>query len=213
MKKPQDRFVKKAGVLLHVVNRSSKQNRKLGSHPISGKHFSHSNALITLSISSCFQFHLLLSTRSFSLKLGPVIKLWVLCHCRHMLIHFPLPVRKHSAHKCLLCRTHFWSCNSFIAGYHLWFHSLKAFTGMSINLPMWIQINSFFWLPLPPFPMLLYNTELLRQPVEYSINKKASKPPYYIMPHIWPVGGRMECQLFNHPESKQRTQCNCVHMN
>lgn len=213
MKKPQDRFVKKAGVLLHVVNRSSKQNRKLGSHPISGKHFSHSNALITLSISSCFQFHLLLSTRSFSLKLGPVIKLWVLCHCRHMLIHFPLPVRKHSAHKCLLCRTHFWSCNSFIAGYHLWFHSLKAFTGMSINLPMWIQINSFFWLPLPPFPMLLYNTELLRQRVEYSINKKASKPPYYIMPHIWPVGGRMECQLFNHPESKQRTQCNCVHMN
>lgn len=213
MKKPQARFVKKAGVLLHVVNRSSKQNRKLGSHPISGKHFSHSNALITLSISSCFQFHLLLSTRSFSLKLGPVIKLWVLCHCRHMLIHFPLPVRKHSAHKCLLCRTHFWSCNSFIAGYHLWFHSLKAFTGMSINLPMWIQINSFFWLPLPPFPMLLYNTELLRQPVEYSINKKASKPPYYIMPHIWPVGGRMECQLFNHPESKQRTQCNCVHMN
>lgn len=213
MKKPQARFVQKAGVLLHVVNRSSKQNRKLGSHPISGKHFSHSNALITLSISSCFQFHLLLSTRSFSLKLGPVIKLWVLCHCRHMLIHFPLPVRKHSAHKCLLCRTHFWSCNSFIAGYHLWFHSLKAFTGMSINLPMWIQINSFFWLPLPPFPMLLYNTELLRQPVEYSINKKASKPPYYIMPHIWPVGGRMECQLFNHPESKQRTQCNCVHMN
>lgn len=213
VKKPQAWSVKKARVLLHVVNCSSKRNRKLGSHPISEKRISHSNALIILSIFSCFQFHLLLSTRSFSLKLGPIIKLWVLCRCRHTLIHFPLPVRKHSAHKCLLCRTHFWSCNSFIAGYHLWLHPLKAFTGMSIYLPIWIQISSFFWMLLSPSPMLLHNTEPLRQPVEYSINKKASKSPYYIMPHLWPVGGRMECQLFNHPESKQRTQCNCVRMN
>lgn len=175
MKKPQAWSVKNARLLLRFTNCPPKQNRKLGSHPIYEKHFSHSDASVILSTFSCFQFHLLLPTRSFSLKLGPIIKLWASVSLQTHAYSFSTACQKTFSPQESFVRTHSESCNSFIAGYHLWLNSFKAFTEMSINLSIWIQINQFFWVPIFSFPMLLYNTEPFRQTIEYFIVKKASK--------------------------------------
>lgn len=131
-------------VLLHIANGPPKQSRTLGSHPNYEKHFSHSDTLIILSTLSCFQFHLLLPARSFSLKLGPIIKLWASVSLQTHAYSFSTACQKTFGPQESFVRTHTESCNSFIAGYHLQFNSFKAFTGMSINLSIWIQINQFF---------------------------------------------------------------------
>lgn len=102
------------------------------------KHFSHSNALRILSTFSCFQFHLLLPTRSFSLKLWPIIKLWASMLLQTHAYSFSTACQKTFAPQESFVRTQSESWNSFIAGYHLWLNSFKAFTRMSINLSIWI---------------------------------------------------------------------------
>lgn len=113
MKKLQAWSVKNARVLLRIASCPSKQNRKAGSHPIYEKHFSHSDALIILSIFSCFQFHLLLPPRSFSLKLGPIIKLWTSVSLQTHAYSFCIACQKTFGPQESFVRTQFWKLQQF----------------------------------------------------------------------------------------------------
>lgn len=94
--------VKNARVLLCIANCPPMQNRKLGSHPVYKKHFSHSDALI---IFSTFKLLSVPPTPSYWIiftKTGAYYKAVGFCVIADTRIHFLLPVRKHSAYKSLL---------------------------------------------------------------------------------------------------------------
>lgn len=217
IKKSEAWSVKNARVLLCTTNCPPVQNRKLGSHPVYKEHFSHSDALI---INSTFKLLSIPPTPSYWIiftKTGAYYKA-VGSVSLQTRVFISTACQKTFSLQEAFVRTHSGSCNSFIAGSHLWLNSFKACTGMSINLSIWIQINWSFWVPIFSFPVLLYNTEPFRQTVEYFIVKKGFKvstlnnaSSFFLL--LWPVGGKMECQLFNHPESKRWTQCNHVRMN
>lgn len=79
--------------------------------------------IIILPTFSCFQFHLLLPIRPFSLKLGPIIKLWASVPLQTHAYSFSTACQKTFGPQESSVRIHSESYNSFIAGYHLWLHS------------------------------------------------------------------------------------------
>lgn len=102
IKKSEAGSVKNVRVLLCIADCPPVQNRKLGSHTVYKKHFSHSDALIIL---STFKLLPVPPTPSYWImftKTGAYYGAVGFCVIADTRIHLLLPVRKHSAHKRLL---------------------------------------------------------------------------------------------------------------
>lgn len=141
----------------------------------------------------------------------------LLCHCRHA-FSFAAACQKTFSPQEAFVRTHSGSCNSFIAGSHLWLNSFKACTGMSINLSIWIQINRvllsaylFFSHASVQYWAIQTVCWIFHCQEGFKVSIPHNASSFFLL--LWPGGGKMECQLFNHPESKRWTQCNHVRMN